>query len=105
MYEAEIESYWNQVGEFTRQHHENMRDLDRMTEEQVHDTVTDVVQHFEENFRTTYGTRLSAKIAEQKKDSTSSEIMMYIAAAVLTFFAVLIQVTAAMAKRNMKKVA
>lgn len=90
MYEAEIESYWNQVGEFTRQHHHNMRDLDIMTEEQVHDTTSDVMQHLEENFRTTYGTRLSAKITGQKRGSMSNEIVMYIAAAILSFIAVLI---------------
>ena len=67
MYEAEIESYWNQVADFTRQHHSNMRDLDRMTEDQLRDTASDVVEHLNENFRTTYGTRLSAKIAGQKK--------------------------------------
>ena len=47
MYEAEIENYWNQIHAMTEDHHHNMRDLDRMTEEQVHDTAGDVLNYFE----------------------------------------------------------
>jgi len=99
MYESEIESYWNQVRNFTEQHHHNMRDLDRMTEEQIQDTAGDVVSYFEQNFSTSYATTLSAKIAGQKKETSYTEVMMYIICAILTLAAIAIQATAAITRK------
>ena len=94
MYESEIESYWNQIREFTEQHHHNMRDLDRMVEEQIQDTAGDVFNYFEQNFSTSYATTLSAKIAGQKKETSYTEVMMYIVCAILTLAAIAIQAKA-----------
>lgn len=99
MYESEIESYWNQIRDFTEQHHHNMRDLDRMTEEQIQDTAGDVVNYFEQNFSTSYATTLSAKIAGQKKETSYTEVMMYIICAILTLAAIAIQATAAITRK------
>lgn len=98
MYEAEIESYWNQIAQFTESHHENMRELDRMTETQVEDTAHDVLSYFEENFSAAHATTLSAKIAGQKKDSSNSEIMMYIVCALLSLVAIAMQARIALTK-------
>ena len=80
------------------QHHDNMRDLNRMAEEQVNDTVFDAADYLEQSFSTTYATTLSAKIVGQKKDSNNSEILMYIACAIASLVAVVLQARIACTK-------
>lgn len=77
-----------------------MMDIHRMLENNIHETGFDVERYFQENFSMEHATTLSAKIEKKSRVASNSDILMYVAVAILSLAVFIWQMKQTLERRN-----